>query len=222
MEYMATLPDNAFDLVITSPPYNLGKVHHTGGKRHKPYNDDLPEYEYQKKQIDLLNELHRICSGDIFYNHKNRIKNGIQISPYEWIFKTRWLVKQEIVWINGSQNFDKIRFFPQTERIYWLSHHNDAKINNEASIKDYIPYGVWQAQGINGFHARAFPVKMVTDLLHCKPLTKSLFDPYLGSGSSAIAAHYFGCNFVGCELDPDYYKAAVERFNNETKQISLL
>ena len=52
------------------------------------------------------------------YQHKNRIKKGVQISPYEWIKSL--FIKQEIVWINES-NFDKIRFYPFTERVYWLT-----------------------------------------------------------------------------------------------------
>jgi len=46
-------------------------------------------------------------------------------------------------------------------------------------------------------------------------------DTHLGSGSSAIAAHYGGFDFVGCELDEDYYKAACNRFDNETSQIDM-
>mgnify|MGYP001952582776 CR=1 FL=1 len=48
-----------------------------------------------------------------------------------------------------------------------------------------------------------------------------ILDTHLGSGSSAIAAHYFGCDFVGIEIDPDYFSAAQERFNNETKQVAM-
>jgi len=48
-----------------------------------------------------------------------------------------------------------------------------------------------------------------------------ILDTHLGSGSSAIAAHYAGYDFVGCELDEDYYNAAVKRFNNETKQQAM-
>ena len=55
---------------------------------------------------------------------------------------------------------------------------------------------------------------------YAKPDQKIL-DTHLGSGSSAIAAHYFGCDFVGMEIDEDYYKAAVKRFNSETAQIDL-
>lgn len=48
-----------------------------------------------------------------------------------------------------------------------------------------------------------------------------ILDTHLGSGSSAIAAHYAGLEFVGIELDPDYYAAAVERFKRETAQEAL-
>ena len=48
-----------------------------------------------------------------------------------------------------------------------------------------------------------------------------ILDTHLGSGSSAIAAHYFGVDFVGMEIDEDYYKAAKERFDKETRQETL-
>jgi len=48
-----------------------------------------------------------------------------------------------------------------------------------------------------------------------------ILDTHLGSGSSAIAAHYFGCDFVGIELDKDYYDAACSRFDQMTKQKAM-
>lgn len=48
-----------------------------------------------------------------------------------------------------------------------------------------------------------------------------ILDTHLGSGSSAIAAHYGGFNFVGCELDEDYFKAAQERIERETAQVAM-
>ena len=121
LELMKELPDGSVDLVVTSPPYNLGNNHHTGNKHHNPYLDDMPENQYQEWQINILNECYRVLKqdGSIMYNHKNRIKEGEQITPYKWILKTKFIVKQEIIWENQSQNFDKIRFYPFTERIYW-------------------------------------------------------------------------------------------------------
>ena len=48
-----------------------------------------------------------------------------------------------------------------------------------------------------------------------------ILDTHLGSGSSAIAAHYFGCEFVGCEIDKDYYDMAVKRVASETAQLDM-
>lgn len=74
----------------------------------------------------------------------------------------------------------------------------------------------------NRIHPTQKPRKLYDWLLtnYAKPGQKIL-DTHLGSGSSAIAAHYFGVDFVGCELDKDYYDAAVKRFNAETRQISM-
>ena len=49
----------------------------------------------------------------------------------------------------------------------------------------------------------------------------TILDTHLGSGSSAIAAHYGGFDFVGCELDKDYYDAACKRFDSETSQLAM-
>ena len=74
------------------------------------YEDNMEETKYQTWQTEVLNECFRVLkkSGSMMYNHKNRIKNGVQISPYKWINKSKFFIKQEIVWINRSQNFDKI------------------------------------------------------------------------------------------------------------------
>lgn len=71
-------------------------------------------------------------------------------------------------------------------------------------------------------HPTQKPVKLYDWLLHkyAKP-GQRILDTHLGSGSSAIAAHYFGVDFVGCELDKDYYNAACERFKQATSQTTI-
>ena len=132
LEELKKLPDKSVDIAITSPPYNLGNSHHTGTRRTQAYADDLSEHQYQESQLELLAELHRVVkeNGSLFYNHKNRIKNGRSITPYEWLLKSPWLMKQEVVWFNGSQNFDKMRFYPMTERVYWLAKLPSTKLFN--------------------------------------------------------------------------------------------
>lgn len=218
LEVMKTLPDECVDLIITSPPYNLGKNHHTGNNKFKSYseyNDDMPEPLYQQWQIEVLRECFRILkpTGSLFYNHKNRIKNGSQITPYEWLLKTDFVIKQEIVWQNGSQNFDKIRFYPMTERVYWLAKSPDTKMHNVINHHDFFTRAEWQPVGTKGEHKRAYPVKMCEDIIACFDGAETIFDPYMGSGTTGVAALKAGRNFIGIELDNTYFQLAQKRLS---------
>ncbi len=216
LEVLKEFPDESIDLVITSPPYNLGNNHHTGNKRHQAYNDDMREREYQEWQIKVLNELYRVLKpeGSLMYNHKNRIKKGRQITPYEWLLKTPFVIKQEIVWFNGSQNFDKTRFYPMTERVYWLAKSPKTKLVNVINHHDVFSRSEWKPVGTKGKHTRAFPVQMVQDLASCFPDAQIILDPFMGSGTTAVAALKLGKQYIGIELNPEYIEIAKRRLSS--------
>lgn len=220
LKAMAFLPDNSVDLIITSPPYNLGNTHHTGNNRHKAYDDDMPEQEYQDWQRNVLNECFRVLkpTGSMFYNHKNRIKKGIQISPYEWIYKTNFVIKQELIWENGSQNFDKIRFYPMTERIYWLSKSPNTKLVNVLNHKDYWGRTEWIPVKTKGSHKRAFPLQMPLDIIVCFPTADIILDPFGGSGTVALAAKKLNKSYISIESNQEYHQLSIERLVNESIQ----
>jgi modification methylase len=213
---MKKIPDKSIDLVLTSPPYNLGSNHHTGAYRHQPYHDDMPEPMYKQQQIRVLSEIYRVVkdAGSLLYNHKNRIKDGRQLSPYEWLLETEWVIKQELVWFNGSQNFDKIRFYPMTERVYWLAKSPDTKLFNAINAHDLFK---WTAEGTGKEHKRSFPKVMATDLIQCFPSAKNILDPYCGSGTVGVACKELGRNFIGIEIDKNYFEIAQRRINNTTE-----
>ena len=216
LELMKELPSESIDLIITSPPYNLGKTHHTGNNRfegYKTYEDNMPEEEYQKWQIEVLQECFRILKhdGSLFYNHKNRIRGGVQISPYEWIFLTDFTIKQEIVWFNRSQNFDKCRFYPMTERIYWLTKNSKTKMINTINHHDVFGVKEWKPQGTKNEFKRAFPVELPQDIISCFPNANIVLDPFMGSGSTGVACVNTGRKFIGMELDPGYFEIAKKR-----------
>ena len=215
LEVMFNMPDKTVDLIITSPPYNLGSNHHTGNKKTQAYFDDFPEGEYQLSQIKILNECHRILkdTGSIFYNHKNRIKKGVQITPYEWLLKTQFIIKQELVWFNGSQNFDKIRFYPMTERVYWMAKSPKTKLFNSINHHDFFNKSEWPPVGTNGKHRRAFPVEFVESIIKCFPESVIILDPFMGSGTTGVACKNLNKNFIGIELDEVYFKIAEKRIN---------
>ncbi len=213
LKVLPILEESSVDLIITSPPYNLGNNHHTGNKQHRAYNDNLPEAKYQEQQLKFLNECFKVLKedGSLIYNHKNRIKKGKQLSPYKWIFKSNFVVKQEIVWINRSQNFDKIRFYPFTERLYWLTKKPETKLFNAINHYDVFDWKEWKPVGTKGNHTRAFPEKMVEDILKCFPNAKVVLDPYMGSGTTGVAAKNLNREFIGIELDKNYFDMAEKR-----------
>jgi modification methylase len=213
LEGLKKIEDNFVDLIITSPPFNLGNTHHTGFKKHKSYEDNMPEKDYQNWQIRVLNECFRVLKdeGSLIYQHKNRISKGIQISPYEWIFKTNFIIKQEIIWINRSQNFDKIRFYPFTERVYWLAKNPKTKLKNTINKQDVFDWKEWKPVGTKGKHTRAFPEKFVEDILKVFPKSKLILDPFMGSGTVAKVCQEMKRNFIGLEINKKFIKLAEKR-----------
>jgi len=209
------IKDKSIDLIITSPPFNLGNTHHTGFKKHKSYEDKMPEKDYQLWQLEVLNECFRVLknNGSLIYQHKNRISKGIQISPYEWIYKSNFIIKQEIVWINRSQNFDKIRFYPFTERVYWLAKDNKTKLYNKINKQDVFDWKEWKPVGTRGLHTRAFPEKLVEDFLNVFPDAKLILDPFIGSGTVAVVCKKMKRNFIGFEKNKDFVKYSNKRLS---------
>jgi DNA modification methylase len=122
-----------------------------------------------------------------------------------------WVVKQELVWYNGTPNFDKIRFYPATERIYWLAKSPKTKLYNTISHNDVFGQGEWKPEGTSKQHTRAFPEKMVSDLIKCFPNAKTVYDPFLGSGTVGKVCQDLGIDWVGSEINPEYCRLAEER-----------
>ena len=219
-EILPELPNSSIDLGITSPPFNLGNTHHTGNIRHQPYSDNMPEQNYQASQTVILDMLYRVIgdNGSLWYQHKNRIKDGLSISPYQWIFKSAWLIKQEIVWRNGSQNFDKIRFYPMTERLYWLAKRANTKLVNVINKHDD-----WHIEpvGTSGEHTRAFPEELVNNILLCFPEATNIIDPYLGQGTTAYCAKKLNRKCIGIEIEEKYCEIAAKRCSQSVFNFNL-
>jgi len=207
MSYMATLPDKAFDLAIVDPPYGIGM----GGSLNvnskvkfieKFWDTEIPTDEY-------FIELIRVSVNQIIW--------GANYFPY--------------VLKNGCKGFihwDKINHHTNRASGEFAYTSFDRPAMNFRYMWDGNRYGFdGKIEGVGKptirIHPTEKPIALYSWLLHnyAKPGDKIL-DTHLGSGSSAIAAHKMGFDFVGCELDKDYYDAACKRFKEQTAQLSLL
>lgn len=221
---LRTFPDNIFNIVVTSPPYN--KCGQSGGlvgevKYHNA-TDTRTETHYQAEQIDVLNELYRVMvpGGHLFYNHKPRLVKGATIHPLEWIFATKFLgkLKQEIVWDRGiAAQLRGWQFWQVDERIYWLQ--KGIETGFELSSRHALMSSVWRLRPEQGFenHPSPFPVELPTRCIYSiadEDVGLNVLDPYSGTGSTLVAAKVLGQNYVGIDCSADYIGIANARLNN--------
>lgn len=217
MRGLSNIPDGSVDLIITSPPYNIGNMKSNTTKHGTYEGNNMKEEDYQKWQKDFLNECHRVLkeSGSVFYNHKIRIKKGEAIHPLEWVLDTKFILKQEITWDMGkSANCDKIRFFPFSERVYWLTKSPGVKLFNRNKLSD-----VWRVVPIHKRkdtgHIAVMPDEIVGNILSAFDKGGLVLDPFAGSGTTLKVAKKLGFKYIGFEISEEYHRLACE---NVTKQ----
>lgn len=211
MEYMRTLPDKAFDLAVVDPPYGInfsgksdkhdGIVGGAGAASNRHYHifDDS-----KPPGADYFSELRRVSAAQIIFGG-NYFADFLPPTAC-------WLVWDKRCHDNMRNNFADCE-------LAWGSPQL-----GPARVFRFVWMGM--IQGGSGREERFHPTQKPVELYKwifsrfAKPGDRIL-DTHLGSGSSRIAAYDLGLDFVGCELDPVYYKLEEERFARHSQQLNL-
>lgn len=218
---MSELPDNSIDVVFTSPPYNLNSKA-TPKKLHSvvydTFFDDLPLDRYMENQIQVLNCLTKKLKqhGSIFYNHKPRGHCGTQIDPHSWVLKSEANLYQTIIWDRGStHNHELTRLWPQYEYIFHLSKPGYKPFVNKESAKLSNIWRVgWYKNRIIK-HPAVCPLDIVLRCIQLTGISEGVvLDPYMGSGTTAVAALELGFDYVGFEISQAYINIANDRIKD--------
>lgn len=218
------LSDGCIDMVVTSPPYNMG-TQLNGAKPcskstknwgHTPllsegyedFDDAMPYPEYVEWQRDMLTECMRVVkpAGAIFYNHKWRIQGGVLENRASVV--DGFPVRQIIIWDRCSGNNHNDAFFtPQYEVIYMIAKPG-FMVRKEANYGD-----VWRVRfETNTPHPAPFPVEIPKRcILAACPPGGVVLDPFMGSGSTAVAATQNNRNYIGCDVSSKYVEQARAR-----------
>lgn len=193
MEYMATLPDNAFDLAIVDPPYGIN-INHNMGRRH---GDKKSAYAPAVWDSSIPDEKYFV---ELFRVSKNQIIWGGNYFPLD----------PTPCWILWDKGFSPDITFAQFE-MAWTSFDSSCKKFDQSS-----------ADPKNRIHPTQKPVALYKWLLsrYAKPGDRIL-DTHGGSGSICIACHDLGYDLTWMELDADYYEAACNRYKMHAAQASL-
>ena len=221
---LKTLPDEIIDMGVTSPPYNKGenkKGWLVTNVKYANATDKLSEDGYQENQIAILNEIFRIIKpgGSFFYNHKIRWEKGKLFHPMDWLRKTRWKIRQEIIWDRMiAGNIRGWRFWQVEERIYWLYKPiKNNLIGKELNSKHALLTSIWRFPPERNIpHPAPFPLKLPLRVIY-SIMNKNkgiVIDPYCGSGTTLISAKILGCDYIGIDISDRYIKFAEERLKN--------
>jgi site-specific DNA-methyltransferase (adenine-specific) len=221
MDYMKGCADGAFDLAIVDPPYGRGEDGGTnrshgvkqkdgrvlrcldGGYKKKNWDQKPPPPEY-------FTELQRVA--------KHQIVWGVNYYPVA-------LAGGRIIWdkVNdgGDQSGAEIAYNSLNQRVDIVRYMWRGMMQGVSVARGTVQQGN-KTLNEKRIHPTQKPVKLYDWLLqtYATPAMRVL-DTHLGSGSAAVAAHYFGCDFVGCETDRDYYEAAKNRYEKDTRQIAM-
>lgn len=216
MTALNKIEDNSIQCIVTSPPYNKkywnkNKPSNQVWKGFKidynTYEDNLPIEVYENWMIEFIN----LClqklkpHGSLFFNHKPIRHDNQVYFPLQFILRSNAKVYQEIIWDrNGSPNIRKDQLFPNTERIYWLC--KDKPISYKDNLPKEFQSEVWKMSAKpNKLHPAPFPIELP---LNCISLTTQpndlVCDPFLGSGTTALACKQLGRDFIGMEMDTHY------------------
>lgn len=221
LEVMKQMPDKSVDLVVTSPPYNLNirktfkntgewkgkwnnsKLQSEGYDKH---SDNMPEAKYIEWQQNILKECLRLVKDDgaIFYNHKWRVQNGLWQQRPEIVKDMP--VRQIIIWKkSGGVNFNEGYFLPTYEVIYMIAKKKFKLAPKVNALTDV--WSVTQAKG--SWHPAPFPLEIASRCVNAS-LGQVVLDPFMGSGTVAIACKNANKTYIGIDLSQEYCDKAKE------------
>lgn len=217
-----TLEPESVDIIITSPPYNLGAEEWPmGGNGRTPrdgidyaaHGDDMAQEEYERWQVDVLREMYRVAKpgASFFYNHKVRTVDGVMVHPMRWLLHpdNPWTLRQEIIWDRKStHNHSATLFWPEDERIYWLT--KGKPIIRSRSIGQST---VWSEFGPvpSTWHPAPFTEKLPRMLLEAVGVDPDtvVLDPFAGSCTTLKVAVELGCKAIGVDVSGEYLERAI-------------
>ena len=237
MEFLRSIPDAHCKLVVTSPPYNLGK----------DYESRTPLDDYLAQQGAVIAECVRILhpQGSICWQVGNFVSDG-EIAPLDTLlyptFRNLGLkLRNRIVWHFGhglhctrrlSGRYETINWWTSSDDYTW--HLDPIRVPSKYPGKKHFkgpnvgklsgnplgknPSDVWEFPNVKSNHPEKtghpcqFPVELVERLvLALTDEGDAVLDPYMGVGSSVIAALMHDRNAYGCDIVPEYVTVAEER-----------
>jgi site-specific DNA-methyltransferase (adenine-specific) len=244
IEGLRNLEAGSVDVVVTSPPYNLGIDYST-------YSDKKTREDYLQWMRDVFLECKRVLhdKGHLFLNvGYSNVDPWVNMDVAQTL-RQDWVLQNNICWVKSIHVGDKTtgHFKPINSKRYinptWESlfhftkdgnveidklgvgvpfevKSNIARRGHAQDLRDrgnswFIPYPHIKRKWVKGNHPAIFPPDLVKFCLKTSGIEKGvLCDPFVGTGTSAWVAQEMGWDFIGFDIDEEYLNFARERLNN--------
>lgn len=230
LEFMKNIKDNSVDLIFADPPYNLSKSNFkmkfskTGGSdlnTDKGYWDKMDKSDFENFTEDWLKESFRILkkTGSIWVAGTY---HNIHLTGY-LLEKIGFEILNEILWhkTDATPNLSCTRFVADHENFLWarkdkkniFNYKEMKEMNGGKQMRSIWPKG--KTAGGKRIHPTQKPEWLLERIILATSKKNGIvFDPFLGSGTTAVVAKKNGRKYLGTELDKDYFKLAETRIKN--------
>lgn len=230
LETMSKMENNSIDLVITSPPYNMNLRIREGkycsrqivkefSTKYADFDDNLPIDEFYKLHSSIISELLRV-SKIVFYNIQ--IVTGSKRAFFKIIGEYSDYLKEIIIWDKGHAQpaMGENVLNRQSELILVFEKSNAiSRKFKKCNFKRGTLSDIWnikRGKKINKDHGAVFPEELVETIL--KNFTDKgdvVYDPFMGTGTTAVVSHKMNRNWVGSEINKGYCETINERIKKE-------
>ena len=205
LEVMKGIPDNSVDLVLTDPPYGIGYSRHIENPKHDK----------------LKNDSNLLWLKDFLINVRRILKDNGSIYCFcSWhnvdIFKQeiekKFCIRNMLIWSKGGMGMgDLDTTYGCTYELCFYANQSPQILNGDRD-KDVLSY----KRSGNLCHPTQKPENLFKFLISKSSKENDLIlDPFLGSGTTAVAAKQLGRRFIGIEISPEYCKIAEQRLQQE-------
>jgi len=225
LETMAKMPDKSIDYVLTSPPYNV-KTERIA--KYKDFKDGFSQEQYFDQQKELIKELLRVTKNHIFYNIQMLSGNKIALHKLIGFFAEN--IKEVIIWRKGfgEPAISQKVFNSAFEYIIIFSNNEPKKrYFSDANFKRGTQSNIFEIlnKHSNPF-AKVHKAIMPLDIpryfmINFGKENDIWYDPYMGTGTSAVAAIEEKKNFIGSEISKEYTELANKRLKPYLEQTTL-
>ena len=241
---LESLEDNSVDLIVSSPPYNIGKE----------YERKLDLDVYLGQQLLVLMECLRVLksAGSLFWQVGSSLMDGITIPLdvpfFQMLCDMGMRPRNRIIWVRQHGLHSTLKFSGRHETVLWFTKTDDyffdldpIRVPQKYPTKRYFkgpkkgelscnpkgknPGDVWAFQNVKHNHEEQtmhpcqFPEAMIERImLSTTKIGDVVCDPYMGVGTVAVVARDHGRAFVGAELSPEYHSVALHRLSGQPQE----